>query len=67
MITGEDITPGQVGSQLWLQADKPNFGKVHFRNVKIAMEVGLLDSSNFSEVLLETRARMERNKIVRSL
>ena len=61
-ITEEEITPGQVGSQLWLQADKPTFTNVHFRNLKIAMEVGLLDQNNFKEVVLETRARMERNK-----
>ncbi len=62
MITEEKITPGQVGGQLWLQADKPAFSKAHFRNVKIAMEVGLLCEENFKEVVLETRARMERNK-----
>jgi len=63
MITGYDITPGQVGAQLWLQADKPRFSRTHFRNIKIAMEVGLLCEDNFKEVVLETRARMERNRL----
>jgi len=62
MITGYEITPGQAGGQLWLQTDKHSFSKAHFRNIKIAMEVGLLCDNNFNEVVLETRARMERNK-----
>jgi len=62
MITNESITAGQIGSQLWLQTDKPIFSKAHFRNVRIAMEVGLLCEENFKEVVLDTRARMERNK-----
>ena len=66
MITKEEITAGQVGSQLWIQADKPTFSKAHFRNLKIAMEVGLLCENNFKEVVLESRARMERNKKVNS-
>ena len=62
MIVDEEISPGAVGSQLWLQTDKSSFGRTHFRNLKIAMEVGLLCENNFNEVILESRSRMERNK-----
>lgn len=65
MIVGEEITTGQVGSQLWLQADKPYFSKAHFRNIKIAMEVGLLYEGNFNDVILETKSRMVRNRIAK--
>lgn len=63
LIVGEEITPGQVGGQLWLQADKPTFSKAHFRNIKIAMEVGLLCEENFNEVILETKSRMTINRM----
>jgi hypothetical protein len=63
LILNENITPGQVGSQLWLHGDRGSFSGASYRNLEIAMKVGLINESNFTTVLLETRARMERNKL----
>jgi len=62
MITGEEITSGQVGAQLWLQADRGSFTKGNFRNIKMAIETELLCENNFSEEILEPNTRMIMNK-----
>jgi len=62
MITGEEITAGQVGAQLWMQADKTKVTKGNFRNIKMAIETGLLCENNFNEEIIEPNTRMIKNK-----
>jgi len=66
IVTGEEITPGQVGGQLWIQTDTPGISTAKFRNIKIAIEVGLISESNFNDVIIEPISRVERkNHIIK--
>jgi len=51
-VTGYNFTTNQIGGQLrWLHSDKNNFDYPRMRNIKIALEVELINERDFIKIV----------------